>query len=639
MPEVNRYTQMPQPLMLNPLSFEELSRVPLAKAQANAEGAAALNRIQTDYNVDERDLGQVTQWIDEIDQQKTNIVDNMFNQGVTTQVVNDVLKLKRNRDNLYKTKINQAEENKRRIEAWRQTVDQMYAKDSPEYAELVKQKEMQNWKGTFAYGDTPQTFVGSYGPKYFDLKKDVFEYMSQAKEMTELESKYRAAGAPREVTVGEYQGVYTPGEYSKQVLSNKYKLAAVADQLRKEYLDKNTERGRFKDYVEMTDQELDYEINQAYNAYLQEMTREQGGGGSYSGMTPKQQPIPEGPMWDYLDRTRKSLTIDPRLSDLSSGTIDYLSNVSEKASAKTATWSWGKFLTSLVPGGNIYNATSNVLESISEQKEADKGKKGVLGTYDILLNKWAKDGTITNLDLNNLRKNDLNTVNKVFGQVKDYIKDMSTGEIDMPVLTGDYLKSIFGQSLKNKPELTTEDIASYGHNYYTLEGDVLDKDESSELRVKMLNSKTKATGTLPIGSPALIDKKTHKFIKGLSSGTTFIDKDEKGEAKTYIVPLSGSLQETPEFKRIENLNEYLLDGTYLGRKKDIVYLGPDGKYRSGKIKHDETNPYHFVLETTKGVYEEIDPSMYAYIHSPEYYNSVVKKSVLPEDDYTLVKIK
>jgi hypothetical protein len=98
MATVNRFSRAPQPLVIDPLSVEQLSMVPIAKAQAEAEGLSAVNRINTEYDVDLKDLPTIKGMVDAVDKKKSDVVSGILEGGVTTSTVEDVMNLKNTRD-------------------------------------------------------------------------------------------------------------------------------------------------------------------------------------------------------------------------------------------------------------------------------------------------------------------------------------------------------------------------------------------------------------------------------------------------------------------------------------------------------------------------------------------------------------
>ena len=61
------------------------------KKMVHVSSVAALGRIKTDYNVDDKDLNKISALVQGIDENKDKVVEGITNNGVTTQTISDVI--------------------------------------------------------------------------------------------------------------------------------------------------------------------------------------------------------------------------------------------------------------------------------------------------------------------------------------------------------------------------------------------------------------------------------------------------------------------------------------------------------------------------------------------------------------------
>jgi len=646
MPIVNRYTQLPQPLRLNPLSFEELSRVPLAKAQEKAEGLAAINRISTDFNVDAKDLGYISNLVQGIDSNKNSIVDNIANNGVDTKTVSDVINLKRERDELYKTKINQAEENKKRIEAWKQQVDQLYAKEAPWYANLVKQKEYgQNWTGSFDEEGNPKVFQGSFGEKYFDVKEDFFKYMEQAKDMTQVNEKganifIPGGGVPQQVQVGDQVYSVTQNTYRKRTMSNEDKLKFVVNELLTEYNDPTTERGKFKQYAEISNEDLLYEANQAYNVYRRRVVEEEGGGKSYG--SPQQ--IPQAPNTPFF--SQETLQYAYKVSDeLKKTDTGNLSSIVEAYKETQREFENTSTINKLNPfrGIRMISRYIDNLRSITEGDEASRTKlvkdnfREVVDELhlDPKMRAIAEGYPTTNLSGDERKKIQLHVIDLI----KDYVDDHSSEGQQANIMSVDQMKTNYGLEIKSvNPDEAAEDLTKGGFNLYPRNSRMIvnkDKDEFKDVIKAMLTGKAEIQGVAPMFSPDLNDE-NGDYIPGMSSAYKVVVKDSDNEdivAKEYYIQQPSYLKNTPQFRRMEEVNK-IVKSLPMGDKTKLTILLPEnGTYipKTITVKHTGVSGGDYRLyfdENTQGISLNSDEGiMYsAALVGPEYLNELIKTS-------------
>jgi hypothetical protein len=188
-----------------------------------------------------------------IDQVKDGIVNKIVTSNIDSQTVGDVLNLKRQRDELYKTKINAAEMNKKIINNWRENVDRMAAQTSPEWANIVKKRGYEDWQrsgGTFGVENKDaKTFIPDFGVKYYDEDKDIKEQIDFASQMTQT-SRDDWAGGSGTTWQGDKEFFTRTSGGWKESWSNKQKMDFSKEMLKREYSDPSTERGKYAQYGE-----------------------------------------------------------------------------------------------------------------------------------------------------------------------------------------------------------------------------------------------------------------------------------------------------------------------------------------------------------------------------------------------------
>jgi hypothetical protein len=613
---VNRYTQAPAPLRLNPLSFEELSRVPLAKAQAKAEGIASLERIGTQYNVDDKDLNTITDLVSGIDQSKSTIVDDIANNGVNSQTVNNVLKLKRERDNIYKTKINQAEENKKRIDLWKQQLDEMTMRGihSSEWADLVKNKEYAAWAnkgGTFVEGsDIPTTFVPTFGPKYIDMDEDIKRTFKEAEDMTVVpeQTKTWGGGKPYQEQIGTEMYSVTPGGGRVKVATNASKLEAAKQLLLKEYADPNTERGKFANYGDIKPEDLEATLEKYKQMYLKQDVDKSIGETSYSHIGTSSNIDSNVTPSAYTSEANRESTykVLDKLTKSSPTSSVYVKNAWKEAKEEVNRGnaknidkksSTEKFLESLTSFSRkqtkfLRKMTGlNKTNPISVEDQVDAIQKLSTVTEELV-----KNGSLSSTMVYNAThiKGPVGDKwrNEVLSQLQDWTED-NTSPIESPtVVTEDYMRTTYGLSNKGvEPGEAAKDILKGAPNFIRLEDRKVisadeDEDEHTEILKAIADNKAEIQGVIPMLSPDLLDEKGNYMDNMSGARVVYIsDKSSDSFGKKYYTKLPDYLRNTPNFRRIEGVNKSIMS-LEIGQDTDMIIINKKGQAELVKVKHD-----------------------------------------------------
>lgn len=256
---MNRFTQTPQPFIVNPISVEDLSRVPMAKAAATGAGIRASNSLNIDYTVDPKDAEEMANRVKPIEDGKNTIVERIMKEGVNNQLIGEFIELKKGYDQT-KIQIKSAEENRVRVDKWRDQIFQLHGHDAA-YMDFIKAKEYTlGWNGTFA--KTPEgetkitTFDGAIAPKSFSIADDFTEAFR------EVDPTMIGAIADGRVEFKKIKGedgvehlVFKETGNSKK-FSNEVLLNDKLEALMLEYLDPNTARGAYFKYREFDEVDI-----------------------------------------------------------------------------------------------------------------------------------------------------------------------------------------------------------------------------------------------------------------------------------------------------------------------------------------------------------------------------------------------
>lgn len=250
---MNRFSQPIQPFVVNPMSIEDLSRIPIAKAMAKASGIRAANSLALDYEVDAKDLDKVASMVKPIEDGKNTMVSRIMEEGVNSSTITDFLSLKKGYDKVADN-IQLAQQNKKKIDKWNDDLLRVHGANT-NYINVIKEKEYRGgWEGTFVTDDEgnvkAQTFDKTLGPTYSNIPET---YIEALKGITptmigEIQSgKVSLINRKDPATNKMYTIMQTTGDIT--TTSNWNKVIARMNALNAEYADETTERGKFASYM------------------------------------------------------------------------------------------------------------------------------------------------------------------------------------------------------------------------------------------------------------------------------------------------------------------------------------------------------------------------------------------------------
>jgi len=254
----NRFSQIIQPYVVNPIDVNLFAMAPLAKARAKAMGIKAAESYMFDYNIDKKDSEYINPMVKDVTQQKDNIVSRIRTEGVSNDLISDLIQTKRSYDQV-SSDVSKAEENKKRIDTWNNKLLVLH-KDNTKYMDYVKNKEYERgWSGTFGENGSINTFDASYGPQYFDLEEGFRNILKGLP--LELDEALGKKGTGYITTIndpstGQKRSVFVSSQDEK-IYSNKSAVLSQADVLKEKYKDPTTTEGAYAAYVGMTDAEID----------------------------------------------------------------------------------------------------------------------------------------------------------------------------------------------------------------------------------------------------------------------------------------------------------------------------------------------------------------------------------------------
>jgi hypothetical protein len=561
---INRYTQPPAPLRLNPLSFEELSRIPLAQAQAKGEGVAAIDRINTQFNVDDKDLNYITDLVSNVNQVKSSIVNDIASNGVSSQTVNSVLQLKRQRDDLYQTKINQAEENKKRIDLWKQQLDEMTMRGihSSKWADLVKNKEYQNWQGTFGdKSDIPTTFVPTFGPKYIEIDRYIKEAFNQAKEMSVIPEKTKSWGGGKPYMESDKNlgtVMVTPGGGRIKEMTNESKIESAKQLILQQMSDPTTELGQFVQYGGATFEDVEGALEKYKQMYLQRDKSSDIEGNKYTQVD--NNTIPPG--YNAQEYKQQLFQVLDKVKNMSVGQAANVYDAGNTASKAVTNLSTAEKLIPFYAGIVGIKTFVSRLFDLSEGSEKDQ--VDVINNFDNVADQLVKEGSFNSTMLYNAKHLKGKTGDKyrqvVLNSMKNYIDDNLAPIVQPELSTVDYLTTTFGKkNEKVDPEKAAQDILYGAPNWLTMDKkeylDPSDK-EQEDLEKSISLGRVPVQGVMPMFSPDLLDANGN-YIENMSSALAVMNAntESKNYKKKYYTPLPDNLRATPNWKRIERVNK------------------------------------------------------------------------------------
>jgi hypothetical protein len=167
------------------------------------------------------------------------------------------------------------------------------------------------------------------------------------------------------------------------------------------------------------------------------------------------------------------------------------------------------------------------------------------------------------------------------------------------IVTSDYLYTEFGESIPKRDEKKTALDLLKGAKQIVTEEDrtSLDKGEVDEVREKIWAGEADVQGTLPPLSPHLLDK-YGKYIPGMTSANSV---EVKGKGK-YYVEIPAYLKKTPNYIRLEELNQKILE-TPPGVTNYGYYIpNGDGTFVEVGVKNDDSDwgNFQIVVPTKEG---------------------------------------
>jgi hypothetical protein len=616
MAEFNRYTQMPAPLIVNPISFEDFAKVPLMKAKATGEIVGANERISTEYNVDDADLGKISTLVEGIDKVKENIVTDITNNGINSQSVGQVIALKRERDRLYKNKIQQAEENKKLLFAWRQKIDDMVMRGaiSPEYGEKIKEKEYGKWVdkgGTFTKdneSDLPRMFQENFGVKYFDIDKDFREQFMEAARQGDVKTTSWGSGKSSVQDVDGLQLLVTPGGGSKTVSSNEKNLNAVMTRLLNEYHDPTTERGQFAEYGDIDLKTLQARAEKYKQEFLDtknitqvDNTQKQviGNGSDKTDMNGNDIATENNPIKESKFKISKDL------KEATTTNWKEFEVISNKYIDKQKAKSWWK--RGIVNPSDVVDLIKELRGIGGSDPKTIKDKILLVYKFPTTIKELLRTGDLTEAMVSNAKKGQIKWINHVVDKIGDYQENNIKQKQQTKVITEDYMRTEWGLDItKAAPEGSAKDIFKGDYNFYRLEdrsmvdGKVGDE-EHDEIIKKLATGKAEVQGVIPMLSPDLLDENGN-YIKGLSGARKVVINDDNSKyfGKAYYVKLPPNLQKSKNFERIEGLNETILSLGVGDKTNELAYQNNKGEFERVEVVHIDSSPGTYDVITSDG---------------------------------------
>lgn len=615
MAEFNRYTQMPAPLIVNPISFEDFAKVPLMKAKATGEIVGANERISTEYNVDDADLGKISTLVEGIDKIKENIVTDITNNGINSQSVGQVIALKRERDRLYKTKIQQAEENKKLLFAWRQKIDDMVMRGtiSPEYGEKIKEKEYGKWVekgGTFtkdSESDLPRMFQENFGVKYFDIDKDFREQLIEAARQGDVKTTPTGGGSGKMTEDNGYNVFVTPGSGSVTTSTNEANLDATINRLVGEYMDPTTERGKFAQYSDMDLTELKNRAQLYKQEFLDTKSIKQWNSGSKQILGKKDPKPPNGIIDTENNPIKESkYKISKDLKEATTTNWKEFEVIDNKFREKHGKKPWYK--------RGIVNP-SDVIDVIKELRGIGDSDPKTIKDKILLVYKFP--GTITELiasgDLtpamvSNAKKGQIKWINHVVDKIGEWQENNVKQRQQSKIVTEDYMRTEWGLEIpKVDPEKSAQDIAKGDYNFYRLEDRSVVKNEEGDeeydaiKKSLRLPGKAEVEGYIPMLSPDLLDE-NGDVLDDLTGGRKFTvkDPDSKYFNKSYYVKLPPGVRDTKEYKIIKELNKIILSLGVGDKTNEVAYQNNRGEFERVEVVHIDSAPGTYDVITSEG---------------------------------------
>ena len=529
---VNRFSKIVQPLVVDPISFEEFTRVPMMEAQAEAESMAAVNRISTEYNVDNKDLEGVQNALVHSNKSKEDLVTDIANHGVNNETIGKILQTKQERDKIYGEYINQAQRNKQEIDAWRKQVNDMVKSgkiDNPRYGEYILRKEYQKWDGTMDENGSLNNFVPSLGAQYYDVDKDIQTTMGEAAQTLVQGMKY--TGAKLKFIGGK---PYMQDRDGTSKESNLPGLEAAAKLLLRDYMDPSTPRGDFASYVEMSPNYIYKKIEDYVNVMLDEEVNYRTGSSKF---------LPESGSDKDTDRKLMQTTPSRKFqvaynTEVIPGRGNQLLGVVGKAST-----SYGKnlddkaWLDKLKYVANPISQAKDIFKSFQEAGEESREEmRTVIKEYSNVTKGLMNRGILDTETYNKALSGDKKATSLVYDAVKDVVetgagkKGMQVGEYDN-ISTATV--SLDGKATRNNPKKSLEDIYTYLDRVPVHLENTREKASSSEiedLRKAIKEGNATFEGSIPVGSERVTNEEG--AIPGLHQAYVVTDTEN---GKSYTI--------------------------------------------------------------------------------------------------------
>ncbi len=619
MATVNRYSQIQQPLLIDPLSVEELSLVPMAKARADAAGVGALASINTDYNVDAKDLNTVSGLVKGIDSEKDRLIDQISSQGVTNETISDVLKLRKSREQIYKTVVQKAEENKAKIERWNDVVDQMAVKYGTDYADAVRSKGYDNWQGTMQ-GTTPTDFKEEYGPKYIDVESDILQTFKAAG------IKSMSGASKVKIEKDPFTGKIKVTDPTRTVKrTNIEGLQAAIDMLQAEYANPETERGKFAKFTGLSQSALLDKLKEYKDISLLEDVRTTGGGtrlykdDSSNNVSQNIKTEPAGAVEIEL----KTKAVSPTNRVLGGVGVGAMAWGLEYFGGKTqamkrlvkgeATMEDGiKLALGLIdPAGMMsiqgLSAIRETGKSLAEYNKVDveREKKKMLSEWSMsgMIKYMIDKDIISQETFNKIELGDKKAFDEVYEKAYDYMDDMRTFNSTESMYTSLSKKTtdsqkIKGQDVKGSGYDIGVSIAG-GTKVYSFDGrEVSSEADSKDLSQKLIAGEAMEIGKIPFGSH-LTKTSTSDYIPELHGASVVVDPETKIK---YLIPNLPTQASEGKYNLGQELENYVA-GLGTGEMLPVTVLPTQGPSNPGFKNTKELQGYivgDYLKEEDKG---------------------------------------
>ncbi len=613
MPPVNRFSQIVQPSVVNPISFEEFARVPMSAAQAQASATAATQSIGTDYDVDMKDLERVQGAVAEIDKGKNEISTSIMNNGVTKQTMSQFMNVKNKRDRVYKDLVNKAQQNNLQIKAWRENVDRMVVagKIPSWYGETIKAKEYDKWEGTLQDDGNLADFIPTYGERYFDVDKDIQQVMSQAAFTLTGEEieKIKPRWVEGNLMLTDDKGVLQYDNFRG--------LQAAVNKIVNDYRTQGTERGDFAAYTEMDQEFLQQKITNYFNIYARQDIKQTGGARRFvrppaSGKTATGTETAPTSFISGVDIKYKMSV--PTSSNRFFGTGLEIADQFQKDLESKNFWERGW---SMNPISIWSNAIKAYQKGTDIAAAGEYSKKKVLDSHPGAI-KYLRDNNIISKNLlDKAVEGNEDAIGDVYDEVKTHMTNLSEGTSQVPVALEDFLNQKFsikmnknikgagndlGRNLKSIPVYTADTRTEVG------------EDVKKEIKEALLKADPTAfiKANMPVGSPFTTDS-NGEYIRDLSQGYVI-----EYDGKEYI---TGRIWEQNEPKNTAlgfryqsgaDLEEYITP-IPMGQLVPILYLNDENKLVEAKYGRSDYDGKRQVIlpDGTPKDFDEISGKLYS----------------------------